>query len=65
MDTIVHLQNSITWKIQLTTAINFISSEDAKEDRGMKSKSNNRKSSPYNNANEVFHELFRSLNSRY
>ena len=30
---IIDLRNSDTWKIQLTIAINFISSKDAKEER--------------------------------
>ena len=38
---IIDLQNYDTWKIQLTIAINFISSKDAEEDRVMHSRNNN------------------------
>ena len=36
-DIIIDLQNSDTWKIQLTIAITFISSKDVKEERVMHS----------------------------
>ena len=45
------------WKIQLTTAINFISSKYAEEECVMHSKNNNRKFTSYNDANEVVNEL--------
>ena len=61
---IIDLQNSDTWKIQLTIAINFISSKDAEEERVMHSRSNNIKFTSYNDANEVVDELFESLHSR-
>ena len=32
MDIIIYLQSSDTWKIQLTIAINFISSKDTEEE---------------------------------
>ena len=64
-DIIVNLQNSDTWKIQLTTAINFISSKDVDEDRVMYSKSDNIEFMLYDNANEFVNELFESLLSRY
>ena len=38
---ITDLQNSDTWKIQLTIAFNFISSKDVEKERVMQSKSNN------------------------
>ena len=38
---IIGLQNCDTWKIQLTIAINYISSKDAEEERVMHSRSNN------------------------
>ena len=57
-DVIINLQESRTWKIQLTIAINFISSKDTEEDRVMHSKSNNIKFTSYNRANKVFDELF-------
>ena len=53
------------WKIQLTIAINFISSKDAEEEHVMHSRSNNIKFISYNDANEVVDELFESLCSRY
>ena len=62
---IIDLQNSGTWKIQLTIAINFISSKDAEEERVMHSRSNNIKFTSYIDANEVVGEPFESLHSRY
>ena len=58
-------QNSNTWKIQLTIAINFISSKDAKEEHTMHSMGNSIKFTSYNVANEVLDELFESFCSRY
>ena len=55
---IIDLQNSDTWKIQLTIAIDFISSKQAKEERAMHSRSGNIKSTPYNDADEVVDEFF-------
>ena len=62
---IINLQNSDTWKIQLTIAINFNSSKDVEERRVMHSRSNNIKFTSYNIANEVVDELFESLCWRY
>ena len=62
---IIELQNSDTWKSQITIAINFISSKDTEEERVMHSNSDNIKFTSYNDANEVVHELFESLCSRY
>ena len=45
---IIYLQNSDTWKIQLTVAINFISSKDAEEEYVMHSNSDNIKFTSYN-----------------
>ena len=64
-DIIINLQKSDTWKIQLTIAINFISSNDADEEHVMHSKIDNIKFVLYDNANEVVNELFESLLSRY
>ena len=67
-DIITDLQESDIWKIQLTVAINFISSEDAEDvlnKRVMHSKSDNVKFMPYDNANENVAQLFKSLLSRY
>ena len=38
---IINLQKSDTWKIQLTIAINFVSSKDVDEERVMHSESDN------------------------
>ena len=64
-DIIIDLQSSDTWKIHLIIAINFISSKDTEEERVMHSNSDNIKFTSYNDANEVVHELFESLCSRY
>ena len=62
---IIDLQNSDTWEIQLTIAINFTSSKDAEEEHVMNSRSKNIKFTSYNDAYEVVDELFESLHSRY
>ena len=62
---IIDIQSFNTWKIQLTIAINFISSKDVEEQRVMHSSSNNIKFTPYNDAKEVVRKLFCSLHSRY
>ena len=62
---IIELQNSDTWKSQITIAINFISSKDTEEERVMHSNSDNIKFTSYNDANEVVNELFESLPSKY
>ena len=62
---IIDLQNSDTWKIQLTIAINFIFSKDAEEECTKLSRSDNIKFISYNDENEVVEELFESLCSRY
>ena len=62
---ILDLQNSFTWKIQLTIAINFISSKDVQEDHVMHSRSSNTKFASYNDTNEVVDKLFESLHSKY
>ena len=55
----IDLQNSDVWKIELTIAINFISSKDAEEEHVMHSTSDNIKFTLYSDANEVIDELFR------
>ena len=56
---IIDLQNSDAWKIQLTIAINFISSKDAEEERAMYSRRDNTKNfTSYGVANKVVDELF-------
>ena len=62
---IIDLQNFDTWKIQLTIAINFISSKDAEEECVMHSRSDNIKFKSCNDTNEVVDELSESLCSRY
>ena len=64
-DIIISLKKSDTWKIQLTIAVNFISSKDVDEERVMHSKSDNIEFMSYDNANEVVDELFEPLFSRY
>ena len=54
-----------TWKIQLTIAINFISSIDNDEERVMHSKSDNLEVMVNDGADKVTTELFNFLKSRY
>ena len=54
---IIDLKESDTRKIQITIAINFISSKDAEEERVMHSKNNDIKFSSYNDVNEVVDKL--------
>ena len=61
----INLQKSNTCKIQLTIAINFISSKDVDEERVIHSKSYNVEYMLYDNAYEAVNELFESLLSRY
>ena len=63
-DIIINLQKSDTWYM-LAIAINFISSKYVDEELVMHSKSDNTEFMPYDNANEVVNELFKSLLSRY
>ena len=62
---IIDFPNSDAWKIQLTIAINFISSKDVEEDHVMHSRSSNIKFASYNDTNEVAVKLFESLHSKY
>ena len=55
---IIDLQKSDTWKIQLTIAINFISSKDPEEERVMHSGNDNIKFTSFNDANEVVDKFF-------
>ena len=59
------LRKSDTWKIQLTTAINLISSKDNDEECKMPSKSNDINIIINDKADEVIEELFESFPSRY
>ena len=58
---IIDLQSSDTWKIQLTFAINFISSKDTAKECVMHSTNGNIKYAPYN---KVVNELFELLCSK-
>ena len=62
---ISNLKKSETWKIQLTIAINFISSIDNDQVRVMHSKSDNIEIMINNTADEVIKELFKTLKNRY
>ena len=64
-DIIINLQKFDTWKIQLTIAINFISSQDVDEELVLHSKSDNIEFIRYHDANEIVIEIFESLLSRY
>ena len=63
-DIITNLQKSDIWKIQLTIAINLISSKDVDEERIMHSTGDNIEFMPYDNGNDIVNELFESLFSR-
>ena len=62
---IINLQNSDAWKIQLTIAINFLSSKDVEEERVFHSNSGNIKFTPCSDANDVIDKLFNSIYSIY
>ena len=64
-DTIISLQKSDAWKIQLTIAISFIFSKSVDEEHLMHLKSDKIKFMLYDNTNEVVNELFEPLLSRY
>ena len=59
------IKNQSEWKIQLSVAINFISSKpDSEETRIMHTKSNNIEIMIGNDTNEVIEELFKYLKFR-
>ena len=60
-----YLKKSNTWKIQLTIAINCISSKDTDEERVMHSKGDNMEFMIYHNSHEVIAETFESFLKRY
>ena len=75
-DIIINLKKPDTWEVQLTTAINIISSKDNDEERGMHSKSDkieimiNDKESDnteimINDKADEVTEVFKSLQNRY
>ena len=57
-DTINNLKTSDSWKIQLTIAINFISSMDNDEERVMHAKSDNIEIMINDEADKVTEEIF-------
>ena len=61
----INLQNYDACKIQLTTAINFASPEDAKGEPAMHSNSSNIKFATYSDANDLIDKLFKPLCSIY
>ena len=64
-DIINDLKKSDKWKIQLTIAINFISSKDTDEERVMHLKSGNKEIMINDEADEIIEELLQLLLSRY
>ena len=63
-DIINNLQKSDTWIIQLSIAINFISSKDIDGERVMHSENDKIEIMSHDKANEVIEELFELLLSR-
>ena len=61
----IHIQNSNTWKPQLTSAINSISSEGVDEELVMHWKSNNIDFLSDDNAKEVVNQVLESFLLRY
>ena len=61
----INLQNADTRKIQLTIAINFISSKYNEEERVMHLSNVNVEFTTYIDANDVIEKKFNSLNSKY
>ena len=65
----IHSGNTITqskWKIELTMAINFISSKkDSNETHTMRTKSNNVEIMMGSDTDEIIEDLFQSLLERY
>ena len=57
---IINLQNFDTWKIQLTIAINFISSKDSDEERIMHLNSNSIKFTSYSDTNYIIKKLIQN-----
>ena len=64
-NTIINLQNSGTLQIQLTIAIDFISSKDSEEERGVHTSKNDIIFTFYSVVNDVTEKLFKSLRSKY
>ena len=64
-DIIINLKISDTWKIQLTIAINFISSKDSDSEPVIHLTSNNKEIMSHDTADEAIEERFQSFFSRY
>ena len=64
-DIIIDLQESDIWKIQLTMAINFISSKDVDEERLIYTKSDSKQFMTYDNVKNIVDELFNTRIIRY
>ena len=58
---IIERKTQSEWKIQLTMAINFISSKDSDETRTMHAKSNNVEIMMGSETDKIFEELFKSF----
>ena len=58
-------KTSSEWKIQLTMAINFISSKDSDETQTMHTKSNNAEIMVGSETNEIIKDLFESFLQKY
>ena len=60
-----YIKKSDKYKIELTTAINFITSKETDEVRVMHSKHDNIEFMIYNNEDKVVKELLKSLINKY
>ena len=58
-------RRNFQWKIQLTTAINFISSKDSDKTRTMHTKSNNVEIMIGSETDEIIEDLFESFLQKY
>ena len=58
---ITDLQTTGTWIVQLTIAVNFISSRDNDEEQVMHLESDNIEVMTHDNVNEVMKEIFESF----
>ena len=58
-------KSSSAWKIQITMAINFISSKDSDETRTMHAEGNNVEIMIGSNTNEIIKDLFKSFLQKY
>ena len=62
---IIEQKTQSEWKIQLTMAINFISSKDSDEIRTMYTKSNNMEIMMGSETDKIIEELFKSFLQKY